>query len=414
MSTSSLRIAVLSDLHFGSSARGKEHTYVIAGEPAIDRQHPVEDLMRLIAENRLSADVVICPGDMTLQADRIGLEQAWAALNRITAELGASHLLVSTGNHDISSREKKKENTPGSEMLDESPEIWERLKQLMPSYPYPQGGREKRLEYWAEHFFTVDINGVRFCVLNSCNSHARGENEYERGRVTDYTISKIRDSVSGLPHPMLNILVCHHHPMKHPDLSQLYSDYSEMVQGRALLSALEETGQSWLVIHGHKHSPRIEYAQGESGDSPVVFSAGSFSAVLSPRNFPAGRNQFYIIDLDLDYVRSNGAAGIINAWDWTLGKGWFSSVKGASESRVPTGAGFGHRSNARDARQISEHFSTVDRVDWKSVTDEFDFVRYVTPGDLKNLLKRLDNDYGLEARWADDSLFPTELLRRNP
>lgn len=414
MSGQVLRVAVLSDLHFGSGERGKDHTFVIAGDPGVPRQHPFEDLRRLIADNGLSADVVVCPGDITLQADRIGLEQAWASLNQVTADLHAAHLLVATGNHDISSRLKLDEPSRGGEKLDESPEIWERLKQLDPKYPYPQGTRVQRLEYWAEHFFTAEVGGVRFVVLNSCNSHSRGPGEFERGRVTDYTIGLIREAISGEPVPALNILVCHHHPVKHPDLSQQDADYSEMAQGRALLSALEASEQPWLVIHGHKHSPRIEYAQGESGDAPVVFSAGSFSAVLSPRYFAAGRNQFYVIEIDLGYVRRNGTAGIVQAWDWAHGMGWFRSVRNVAGARIPSGAGFGHRYNARDAHQIGNHFVGAERVDWSDVCSQFDFIKFVTPEDLKRLLTRLDKDYGLEAKWAGDEIFPSELLRRVP
>lgn len=412
MDESVLRIAVLSDLHFGSGDRGKEHTYVIAGEPVVARQHPFEDLRKLIKDNGIKADVVVCPGDITFQADRVGLEQAWVSLNQITGELEASHLLVATGNHDISSRQKKDETPAIGERLDESPEIWERLKQLDPPYPYPQGDRVKRLEYWAEHFFVTEAKGVRFYVLNSCNSHSRGELEFERGRVTDYTISRIREAVQQLPKPLLNVLVCHHHPTRQPDLSQLYPDYSEMAQGRMLLDLLENSGQSWLVVHGHKHSPRIEYAQGTSADTPVVFSAGSFSAVLSPRHFPAGRNQFYVIEIDLEYVRENGASGVIHTWDWALGMGWFRSVRREPGARIPSGTGFGYRSSARDARAIASGFAGIGRIEWSEVVSKFDFVKYVTPDDLRRLLQRLDQDHQLEARWANDEIFPTELLRR--
>lgn len=413
MNNSRLRIAVLSDLHFGSGDRSKEHTHVVAGEPAVPKQHPFEDLKRLVADEGIGADVVVCPGDITLQADLVGLSQAWTSLNELVTSLAASHLLVATGNHDISSRQKKEEHASAAvERLDESPEIWERLKQLVPPYPYPQGERIKRLEYWAEHFFVVDISGVRFYVLNSCNSHSRGEREYERGRVTDYTIARIRESISSLSNPLLNVLVCHHHPIRQPDLSERFLDYSEMVQGRALLNALESSRQPWLVIHGHKHNPRIEYAQGASGDAPVVFSAGSFSAVLSPRYFPSGRNQFYIVEIDLDYVRENGAAGVIHSWDWALGRGWFKSSRQDATSRIPSGAGFGHRSNVRDARLIHQKFDGVERIDWSAVVAEFDFVKYLTPDDLRRLLERLDCDHQLEARWADETIFPAELLRR--
>ena len=407
MNASILRIAVLSDLHFGSTEKGRDHTYMIVGDSVVPRQHPYQDLRTLIRERGLRADVVVCPGDITLQADGVGLEHAWQALNQLTDDLGANHLLATTGNHDISSRV--------SERSESNPEIWERLKQLTPMYPYPQGSRVQHLEYWAEHFFVAHINGVRFFVLNSCNCHSRGEREYLHGRVTDYTISLIEKAASVPSTSALNVLLCHHHPVKHADLSQAYPDYSEMTQGRKLLSVLESSGQPWLVIHGHKHSPRIEYAQGASGDAPVLFSAGSFSAVLSPAHFPTVRNQFYIIEFDLDYVRDNGTAGVVHAWDWVLGRSWFEAKLGdADAARIPTGAGFGYRSNARDARIINAQFASQSQIDWSDIAKEFDFVKYLTPEDLRRLLERLSRDHSLEANWTPGQTFPTELLRRTP
>ena len=407
MSQRLLRVAVLSDLHFGSTEKGRDHTHVIVGDSAVPRQHPYQDLRTLIREHGLKADVILCPGDITLQADGIGLEQAWQALNQLTDDLCATHLLATTGNHDISSRVLEK--------AESNPEIWERLKQLKPSYPYPQGTRTQHLEYWAEHFFVAHINGVRFFVLNSCNCHARGEREYLHGRVTDYTISLIEQAAKVQCAEVLNVLLCHHHPVKQAELSQFYPDYSEMVQGRRLLSALEASGLPWLVIHGHKHSPRIEYAQGASGDAPIIFSAGSLSAVLSPAYFPAGRNQFYIVEIDLDYVQANGVAGVVQSWDWVLGRGWFAAKREDDDAaRITTGAGFGYRFNARDARTIDKHFDGKTRIDWADVAKEFDYVKYLTPEDLKRLLDRLSRDHALEANWSVGQIFPTELLRRLP
>lgn len=411
MNSRVVRIAVLSDLHFGSNEKSKAHTYVVAGADAVPRQHPVADLRALISSGSLCADVVVCPGDITLQADRVGLEKAWTTLNDITGDLGARHLLTTTGNHDIHSRL----DNP----VEESPEIWERLKQLSPAYPYPQGTRVQRLEYWSEHFFIAEIDSIRFVVLNSCNCHARGETEYERGRVTDYTIAQIQNAIGGIPPigdqspAILNVLLCHHHPVKQPEISQYDPDYSEMVQGRALLNALEESGLPWLVIHGHKHNPKIEYAQGASSGAPVIFSAGSFSAVLPQRSFPVGRNQFYIIEIDLDYVKSNGVAGVVHSWDWAIGRGWFASASNDSGQRIPTGAGFGHRAQQRDARDIDSFFSGRSKISWGEVSDQFEFVRYLTPEDLKRLLERLTRDHLLEPRWSLSKIFPDELLRRS-
>ncbi|MGN7920182.1 metallophosphoesterase family protein [Lysobacter sp. 22409] len=397
-----VKLAILSDLHFASDEKGKDETHVVLSRQHVPKQHPYYDLLSLIDSSKLQVDIVLCPGDITYQADQAALSHAWSAINTIAEKLGAAHVFAATGNHDILSRNAIT-----------SPEIWEYLKQLQPTYPYPQANLEQRLFYWAEHFLIANVDGVRIVVLNTCNSHSRGEAEYLHGRVTDYTIARLESELAKQDACSFNILLCHHHPMKHPDLNQFMPDYSEMRQGTKLLSTLEATNQAWMVIHGHKHSPRLDYAQGPSGGAPVVFSAGSFSAILSPAHFSGVSNQFYIVELDLEYIGANGTAGVVRAWDWREGQSWiparpFEGLKG----RIPTGAGFGHKSNpAADARYIAHKFNKKKRILWSRVEAEFPWIRYVTPADLARIVQRLKADHKLDALVEEGAIYPSELLR---
>lgn len=397
-----VKLAVLSDLHFATDERGKDQTHVVLSRQTIPKQHPYYDLLHLIEHSGLTADFVLCPGDITYQADQAALGVAWTAINNVASKLGAAHVIASTGNHDVISRN-----------ADTAPEIWEYLKQLQPTYPYTSANSEQRLYYWAEHFLIAEMEGVRVVSLNTCNSHSRGETEYKHGRVTDYTIARLEQELKDRGKRAFNILLCHHHPMKHPDLSQVLADYSEMRQGAKLLAMLEESEQPWLVIHGHKHSPRLDYAQGQSGDAPVVFSAGSFSAILSPAYFPGASNQFYILELDIDYISKNGKAGVIRAWDWREGQGWMHAQPQAGvKGRIPTGAGFGHKSNAAlDARAIALKFNDNDRITWAEVEQEFPWIRYVTPADLERIVGRLKSAHQLDAIIEPGSIHPHELLK---
>lgn len=389
------RMAVLSDLHFASSEDARKDSHVILSRSdVISKQHPANDLKQLIADAGLKSDVVLCPGDITLQADTIALRAAWSSLNEIRTELGASHLFAATGNHDIASRlPPATDNSRGK--LKTSPEIWEALKQLSPSYPYPQATDLQRLHYWAEHFLVAEVGDVRFVVLNTCNSHSRGESEYLHGRITDYTLSVLESQLKKDGKRPLNVLLCHHHPMKQPELNQTELEYSEMKQGRKLLDSLEQSEQPWFVIHGHKHNPKLEYAQGSSGNVPIVFSAGSFSAVLSPAYFPMGKNQFYIIEFDMQYVSNNGLAGIVRAWNWAEGRGWFPArADTGGGSGVVSGSGFGHRLNlARDARHVDDRFKSAMTIRWEELVEAFEWIPYLTQQDLQRLLNRLETNH---------------------
>ncbi|MBB5865096.1 metallophosphoesterase [Xanthomonas sp. 3058] len=400
-----VRIAVLSDLHFASDEDGSSDTHVILSRQSIPKQDPYGDVLDLIARENLSADIVLCPGDITYQADQSALRSAWAALNEVTAKLGASHLIAATGNHDISSRDSTS-----------SPEIWEYLKQLSPTYPFPGATTEQRLHYWSEHFMIVELDGLRLVVLNSCNCHARGVSEWANGRVTDHTIAEIEKRLNDTLPGLINVLLCHHHPSKHPDMNQFFPDYSEMKQGLKLLSMLGERDEPWVVVHGHKHSPRLSNAEGSSSDEVTIFSAGSFSAVLAPQYFPGASNQFYIIELDLDYVSANGAAGVVYAWDWREGQGWMpASPESRFGSRIVNGTGFGHKCNVnRDASDIASTFSGRANIKWREVVDMHPWVTYLSPRDLGRILARLKSYHYLDGVKDGAALFPHELLRSQP
>lgn len=399
-----VRIAVLSDLHFSSGEGGKGQTHVIMSRQEIKKQHPYRDILDLISAESLAADLVLCPGDITCQADQAALKFAWDSLNKVSDHLGAKHLFAATGNHDISSRAGES-----------SPEIWEYLKRLDPTYPYPGANKIQRLSYWAEHFLIAETQGVRVVVFNSCNSHSRGAPEWAHGRITDYTISRIDEELGQPDSSRLNILLCHHHPAKHPDLNQVEVDYSEMTQGAKLISFLGERDEPWLLVHGHKHSPRLDYAQGSDSDVPIIFSAGSFSAVLSPEYFAGSSNQFYIVEIDTNYVAANGIAGVVRAWDWREGQGWVSARSDRIiDGRILDGAGFGHRANpSKDAQEIDAAIGAEMKVKWEDILLKLPWLRHVTPRDLNKIIKRLNSSHYVDTLREPGSWRPQELLRCN-
>lgn len=396
-----IRLAVLSDLHFSSGNQGVNATYVILDRPEVRKQNPYRDLIELIDSENLRADVVLCPGDITYQADQNALRSAWDALNKIAGGLGAAHLLTATGNHDISSRDVK----------DASPEVWEFLKALSPSYPYPSGSKVQWLSYWAQHYMIVEALDVRFVILNSCNCHSRGGDEWKHGRVTDFTIATLMRELGDMPRSGLNVLLCHHHPAKHPDLSQASIDYSEMTQGSKLLSELGERDEAWLVIHGHKHSPRLEYAQSGGSEAPVIFSAGSMSAVLPPNYFAGAANQFYIIEIDLDDVQDNGVVGKFEVWDWHEGQGWNRCRQsGRSGARISDGAGFGYRANLTGvARDITASIGGSPVTKWNDLVARMPLLKYLTPVDLEKVKAKLKANHEIEVLTDSESWLPQEL-----
>lgn len=391
-------IAIMSDLHFSPDERGREDSYVMLSTSSVDKHDPMRDLLKLIEQEKLCADILMCPGDITVAADEASLRGAWSAIQESARALKAPSVFAATGNHDIASRDSGHE-----------PEIWERLKLLSPSYPSPSITELERLRYWADHFLVTMVGNVRVVVLNTCNSHARGEREYVHGRVTDYTIDQIVSRTADDNGVQMNVLLCHHHPMRYADTNQSLGDYSEMTQGPKLLESLTETGQPWLVIHGHKHYPRVGYASG-AGETPTIFSAGSLSAVLSPVYFDTAVNQFYLIDIDLDDVVRIGVAGTVRAWSWVKAVGWSPTEPSTVPGRIVSGSGFGYRRNVRELEsEIHAILNGAEVITWAQVEKQLPYLKYMVFDDRRALMKRLEAS-GVQLL-GGTALAPSQLLR---
>src|SRR5688572_25117411 len=104
-----LRVAVVSDLHAYDSLSDGEtppsHLCTLDPEDQAT-QHPITGLLELISKQSLSADALICCGDMGDKARPAGVRYVWERLQKIQTALQAEGLYVTAGNHDVDSRHK--------------------------------------------------------------------------------------------------------------------------------------------------------------------------------------------------------------------------------------------------------------------------------------------------------------------
>jgi 3',5'-cyclic AMP phosphodiesterase CpdA len=381
MSSILVRIAIASDLHAisGSAAiTGRSHLNASESEEYPGRQ-PIAGLLKLIDQNSLEADLLICPGDLGDQANPDGIRYAWQALHRIGSKLKARGVIATTGNHDVDSRRIYNNYDP-----------IEVLKDLDPPYPFSSDSLNG--QYWMKHFVVCEEDHYRLLALNSSAFHSGSDEEAQRGRVSISTIDKIEKYLQSSPPKGLNIMICHHHPQQHAELK--LGDYDWMREGQELLDLIG-SGQygSWLVIHGHKHHPKVTYAAGGLS-SAVVFSAGSLSAVLYPELGTAARNQFYLLTLTIQSVEAYGLVGRGQSWDWASSQGWLPASAG---SGLPASFGFGCRVDFNtlcDAISIQMHGKQM--ATWHDIVVAVPSLDFVLPKDLVALNRLLQNRHKLQ------------------
>jgi len=332
------KFLILSDLHAYSSVKpGAPAPSLLQADSAAFRSDMIEGVNSTIKKEGLGVDCIICPGDIADKADAVAQANIWHRLASLKDELGASHLIATTGNHDIDSRLKHSDFDPKSS-----------LQSLNPPFP---GGSEIEIDkYWSRNFVIYTFDEVRIVNLNSSAFHGISSDEddgrtaeYLRGRVSSKTSSAIKAAVqSDTRQFKYNILLTHHHVYKNDDIYE--NDNSEMIGAGRLLRDLQEVCDTpWLIIHGHQHYPRIEYYLGGSG-SPIVFSAGSLSAQISADLSSRAPNQFYHLEIDDDANATGNwsPCGRIKAWHWVKREGW---IRSPSTFNIPYECGFGCREN---------------------------------------------------------------------
>lgn len=262
-----IRLAVLSDLHAYVDTSKSSNSSLAYGNPSSETRNPLSMLIAFVKKQELRADVVVCPGDICNQADFAGFSRAWAALGELKCAMGASEVIATCGNHDLDSRYL------GTSHDDPDP------KGELMCLNFPFDNVDATNKFWAKNYCIVQLRpGVCAVVLNTSAYHGGKQGEIDYGRVSRRTITSITHDLKAHVASGAHILVCHHHliPMQGWESKP---DYQYVLKGAELLDALEEaTGTSWLVIHGHRHTPRLMYGPSSSSATPIIFGAGSLGA----------------------------------------------------------------------------------------------------------------------------------------
>ncbi len=376
-----IRFAVLSDVHAVSARTHKEESRARQQTESDPKRNPLAAVKRLIQDEGLRADAVLCPGDLTNRMEPAGLEYAWRQVDEIATLLGAQHVIATAGNHDVLRYEDLPANA--EEMT------WARdLQTLTPVFPSRE--TNQAAEYFGEDFTIIDETSWRVVALNSCARHDQ-RGQYAHGSVDDQTLDNMVTAVGTDQRP-INILLCHHHPVVWTHLDR--RDTSFMDGGEKLLRTLEEHHSDWLFLHGHRHVPALGYA-GETGSQTVRFSAGSLGVFLESEGRGHVRNQFYMLDFDVHQMQALGLtnAGRFRAWDFNYNSGM---VEADPDEDLPGRGGFGFRRTSDELAALCERTATAlgkRWVRWEELCEADARWLYVAPRDLQALRRTLSTKY---------------------
>ena len=352
----------------------------------------MEDLKRLVKEEGLSPDYLLCPGDITNRSNPDALTFAWGRLNQIAEGFGCG-LIATVGNHDVDSRYQTNKFDPRGYLMSLSPTL-------------PVGDRGKFLEYWAENFTVVSGDDCTLVIVNTAAYHGGGSDasqELEHGRISDITLGRLEKAIANLPDTSVNLLLCHHHPLK----GEPWDDtlVGQTRGGERLVAILEKSDRAWVIVHGHKHAPDLFYGHG-GANSPVILACASFSAQINADAQNKNPNQVHHLICDPEGAINGGltSAGTIRSWTWQPGIGWQRSRGSAG---LPHSVGFGYRGNVKLlADEVEAMLATRSTpvAQWKEAVAAVPALVHLIPTDLNMLLKNFKSR-GLDVLTERDGSF---------
>lgn len=360
---------------------------------------PLDDLERLLKQEALKPDYLLCPGDITNKSNPDALTYAWNRLHQI-ADGFDCRFVATVGNHDVDSRYQGNKFDPRGYLMS-----------LKPALPVEDRGRF--LEFWAENFTIISGDDCTLAIVNTAAYHGGGADasqEIEHGRISDITLGRLEKAIKDLPETSVNLLLCHHHPIKGEPSDETLVGQTR--GGERLVAILEQTNRAWVIVHGHKHIPDLFYGHG-GANSPVILACASFSAQINADAQNKNPNQVHYLVCDPQGAASGGltSAGTIRSWTWQPGNGWQRSRGTAG---LPHAVGFGFRGNVKllaDAVETMLSSRPTPVAPWHDAVTAVPSLMHLIPSDLQMLLKNFESR-GLDVLTERDGSFAQ--IGRNP
>jgi hypothetical protein len=375
------RFLIISDIHACDMdpASSQAPSYVSSFNPgATARIDPLADLDRLIQDENLCPDYILCGGDVTNRSSPSPFNYAWGRLNDI-ASRSRSRLVATVGNHDLDSRYQANKFDPRGYAMS-----------LRPTLPVED--RMNFLEFWAQNFTLLQTPDCNIVVLNTAAYHGAGKDaelEIEHGRISDATLMSLKQTLDDTESRPTNILLCHHHPIK-GDQGDIELK-GQTRGGEKLIDLLDQASGPWIIVHGHKHIPDLFYGHGGGANAPVVLASASFSAQVNADAQNKNPNQVHLLITDPVGAKSSGLtyAGTVLSWTWQAGVGW---RKAQGSQGLPYKSGFGYKNSlASLADGVEKHLQTLSQshIPWDEAVNAIPSLLRLVPSDFRSFRQHL-------------------------
>lgn len=315
-----VKIAVISDIHFGYFSRTE--SFSVPGEQRQDNttaEYSLENgLIKLLKKHR--PDYLFIAGDLTSIASPQEFIFCEKKILQIADEIGIEHsrILCCMGNHDVDWNIANLWN-PKSTISDESIQFrkdkYQHIASSVSSFclseideyskshgPLPYSG-----VYEADDFIVISLNTGWLCGPNQEYSH--GKLSADQLKWFENTLKKYATD------ERKRIVLMHHHPFNYP-YPTVGEDISQIAEGAEFVE-IAEANKVDLVIHGHRHHPKVKTEMCGVGYPVTYLCSGSLSVNAKHRSNGEIPNTIHFLEVDKqrDYF-------VLFNYSYTDAEGW--------------------------------------------------------------------------------------------
>lgn len=405
------RIAVISDLHIGYSARCLDfcpYEDVTASDKIAKDQRFFAAFQSLCASRSFieagTIDALCITGDVSDRAHPAEFMRANEVISKIVSFLNIekSRVFYVPGNHDVSWAIKP--------WLSWEDHRYDPLfaptsfTQWLPAASF--GGYEQPpfFSAWeSDDLLVVGVNSAAYDVPKPGDG-------IHYGLVKEETVREIDAYCERLNRSEHQVRVCllHHHPILYSDPRPDVADVSAAVNAENLRKILSKHRFD-LVVHGHKHWPRIGTHLIANQWPLSILGAGSFSALPDPQWTGETANQFHVIEVsgrDDENGHSPGLAyGHVETWAYQINGVW-----APGNARVGLRASEGYGSVVSPAvvermvqKALAEAQGEGVPCDWDRLVATFPNLRHINAQVLHSAMAAEAVNRGLKFRGDVDS-----------
>ncbi|MFC0350655.1 metallophosphoesterase family protein [Undibacterium danionis] len=379
--TELIKFLVVSDIHAFVDKKKNDGSLLDYSGDSRTSTNPLKDLIKVASAQSIKVDALVCAGDICNKADPAGLAAAWSDLHCLASTLGNATLLATNGNHDLDSRHLTEDVDPDPKGA---------LLALEPPFPFEDIALSN--QYWARNFvFVPQKEDVLTVILNTSAYHGGQQNEIDHGRVSKKTIQSLCESLKRERKYRAYVLICHHHPIPQDGWGGR-TDGEFILNGTELLNSIvSATGSSWLVVHGHRHQPKLVHGTSVNNDVPFVLGVGSLGARITGVS-----NQFHIVTLyESNESTFASISGVVETWSWSDVDGWEQESRSKG---LPTECGFGYLGRVPQLAMLIRDLLNNHKqpfMEWTQVAQHHPEVKFLLPETLKSFERELDT-FGLK------------------